>query len=422
MVSPGDSMVSGAEKDCEHWRFVSVQTRGCLSVTRRSDKQREQQLQLAGYLAMREYGVVGMGGTCLGDGASDIARLARTALNGLYNDDTNTAACDEATGPSDRTQSRPSAAIYSNGTNTERGTRPGQDPIGHGTGVTNLAGPDSNIYNNTNMHNNNTNDDKDGARPPAGRSVDRPLLRVGLTYDAAGSHKTANGVWRGGVLLGSLGEATKRMEGRVGGCRGWGRYIGRIYRGASEKTMVVIETYQFQSMITSSALSDCSVAMAMVSLAQRWCGSSTPVNMLSTDELHLHEPLDATAPLAAHMFHELRRLGCKVAVGWVVQPPAAGDETIYDAYMREAGVAGRAEAEISRLTAAPSRRGLANHLGLRARPASRGPGAPCRRDPRPLPARPPLRSDLLCCPQRRHPSLLHMFRCQITLRHCALRC
>ena len=106
---------------------------------------------------------------------------------------------------------------------------------------------------------------------------------------------------------------------------------------------------QFQSMITSSALADCSVAMAMVSLAQRWCGSSTPVNMLSIDEVHLLELLDATPPLAAHMFHELRRLGYKVAVGWVVQPPAAGDETIYGAYMREAGDTGRTETEIARL-------------------------------------------------------------------------
>ena len=106
---------------------------------------------------------------------------------------------------------------------------------------------------------------------------------------------------------------------------------------------------QFQSMITSSAAADCSVAMAMVSLAQRWCGSSKPVNMLSTDELHLLEPLDATAPQAAHMFHELRRLGYKVAVGWVVRPQAAGDETIYDAYMREAGITGRTEEEIARL-------------------------------------------------------------------------
>ena len=88
---------------------------------------------------------------------------------------------------------------------------------------------------------------------------------------------------------------------------------------------------QFQSMITSSAAADCSVAMAMVSLAQRWCGSSTPVSMLGTDELHLFEPLHAAAPQAAHMFHELRKLGYEAAVGWVVRPLAAGDEAIYDA-------------------------------------------------------------------------------------------
>ena len=99
------------------------------------------------------------------------------------------------------------------------------------------------MYNNTNIHNNNTNDDEDGARPPAARSPGRPQLRVGLTYDTAGSRKMANVVWRGGVLLGSLGEANKRLEGRIGDCRGWGRYVGRIYRGASKKTMVVIETY-----------------------------------------------------------------------------------------------------------------------------------------------------------------------------------
>ena len=64
---------------------------------------------------------------------------------------------------------------------------------------------------------------------------------------------------------------------------------------ATEVTKVRLR--QFQSMITSSASADCSVTMAMISLAQRWCGSSTPVGMLSVDELHLLEPLDATAPL-----------------------------------------------------------------------------------------------------------------------------
>ena len=89
--------------------------------------------------------------------------------------------------------------------------------------------------------------------------------------------------------------------------------------------------------------------MEIVGLAQRWCGSSTPVNILSADELHLLKPLDATAPQAVHMFHELRRLGYKVAVGWVVRSPAAGDETIYGAYMQEAGITGRTEAEIAQL-------------------------------------------------------------------------
>ena len=49
------------------------------------------------------------------------------------------------------------------------------------------------------------------------------------------------------------------------------------------------------------------------------------------------------------MFHELRELGYKAAVGWVVRPPAAGDEAIYGAYMREAGDTGRTEAAIARL-------------------------------------------------------------------------
>ena len=66
MASTGGNMVPGVEKDREHWRFISVQTRGCLSVIRRSDKQREQHLQLARYLVARECEIVGMGGTQLG--------------------------------------------------------------------------------------------------------------------------------------------------------------------------------------------------------------------------------------------------------------------------------------------------------------------------------------------------------------------
>ena len=74
------------------------------------------------------------------------------------------------------------------------------------------------------IYNNDTNGEQGaGTRLAAGQSAERPRLRVGFTYDAAGSHKTANGVWRGGVVLGSLGEANKRLEGRIDDCRGWGR-------------------------------------------------------------------------------------------------------------------------------------------------------------------------------------------------------
>ena len=56
--------------------------------------------------------------------------------------------------------------------------------------------------------------------PRVSRLISRGCVWVGLTYYAAGSNKMANDVWRGGVLLGSLGEANKRMEGLVDHCRG----------------------------------------------------------------------------------------------------------------------------------------------------------------------------------------------------------
>ena len=115
---------------------------------------------------------------------------------------------------------------------------------------------------------------------------------------------------------------------------------------------------QFQSMITSSASADCSVAMAMVRLAQRWCGSSTPVNMLGVNELHLLEPLEATAPLAAHLVHELRGgLGYKMAVGWVVRPPAAGDKTISHARSRRHRPHGGGDSAAAALAPRPQRDG-----------------------------------------------------------------
>ena len=76
----------------------------------------------------------------------------------------------------------------------------------------------------------------------------------------------------------------------------------------------------------------------MVRLSQRWCGASTPVNMLHADDLELFYPLDSSAPQAAHMLNELRSLGYSLVMGLVNEPYAAGDATIYDVLLTAAGV------------------------------------------------------------------------------------
>ena len=75
----------------------------------------------------------------------------------------------------------------------------------------------------------------------------------------------------------------------------------------------------------------------MVCLAQRWCGASTPVNMLHAKDLRFLLPLGDKAPQAAHMFHKLRSLGYSLAVGWRCEPLADGAATVHGALVGAAG-------------------------------------------------------------------------------------
>ena len=93
----------------------------------------------------------------------------------------------------------------------------------------------------------------------------------------------------------------------------------------------------FQSMAVSKFATENDLGRAMTHLAQRWAGSSTPVNMMHVDDLRLLLPLDGSAPQSAHMFHELRSLGYSLAVGWRCEPLACGDATIYGALLDAAG-------------------------------------------------------------------------------------
>ena len=67
--------------------------------------------------------------------------------------------------------------------------------------------------------------------------------RTGVTrvnWQSAGSHKDENDIWRGGVALGSYGDAAAREFGVIDDARGWGRYNGRIYQWTEGKAMVVV--------------------------------------------------------------------------------------------------------------------------------------------------------------------------------------
>ena len=70
--------------------------------------------------------------------------------------------------------------------------------------------------------------------------------RTGVTrvnWQSAGSHKDESDIWRGGVALGSYGDAAAREFGVIDDARGWGRYTGRIYQGKGGKAMVVVVVY-----------------------------------------------------------------------------------------------------------------------------------------------------------------------------------
>ena len=80
----------------------------------------------------------------------------------------------------------------------------------------------------------------------ANQRAEALAARTGVTranWQSAGSHKDESDIWRGGVALGSYGDAAARGFGAIDDARGWGRYTGRIYQGKEGKVMVVVVVY-----------------------------------------------------------------------------------------------------------------------------------------------------------------------------------
>ena len=68
----------------------------------------------------------------------------------------------------------------------------------------------------------------------AAQRAEALAARTGATranWQSAGSHKDECAIWRGGVALGSYGDAAARGFGVIDDARGWGGYTGRIYQG-----------------------------------------------------------------------------------------------------------------------------------------------------------------------------------------------
>ena len=66
---------------------------------------------------------------------------------------------------------------------------------------------------------------------------------IGVSWRSVGSHKDKNDIWRGGVAIGSYGEAALRESSVISDARGWGRYCGRVYQGKGGKRLVVVVVY-----------------------------------------------------------------------------------------------------------------------------------------------------------------------------------
>ena len=139
------------------------------------------------------------------------------------------------------------------------------------------------------------------ARAPRGRRV---------SWRSAGSHKDEYDIWRGGVALGSYGDAAEREQNVISDGRGWGRYLGRNYRGKGGRVLVVVVIYapdaSYNAADTergdySQRLGERAAALRSGTSASKWKpGLSMPC---PTEEQVKHPKRLLFSDLALHLWH-----------------------------------------------------------------------------------------------------------------------
>ena len=228
-----------AAKDAGCWRVISIQAGGCMATTRRADWQEERQQVVLDYVTDNGADIVGIGDTRLGNDVNELNRMARLVARRAQQDSLREELGRISTGP--------------------RG--------GH---------------------------ERELARQRHRKAT--------LTHwESAGSHVDENDIWRGGVAIGTYGDASLRRAEAVDDCRGWGRYQGRVVHGMAGKRLLVVTVYAPDSVydVTDGARGDYSQRLGERAVKHvgavsrdRWRpGRMAPTPSSETPKARLNMPL-----------------------------------------------------------------------------------------------------------------------------------
>ena len=114
MTSHGDGL--GTDRSQRHWRLVTVQAGGGLTVVRQKTRRSTQQLHLAGFLAKHSCTVAGIGDTRLGDDISSFTTSVKHAAHAEH-----ARVVEEREGSNAATSVRPvTSSWYSSGSSADR--------------------------------------------------------------------------------------------------------------------------------------------------------------------------------------------------------------------------------------------------------------------------------------------------------------
>ena len=250
--SYGDSISMAPARGC--WRLAHAQTSGGMAALVRSDQQADTQQLVLDYVADNSCDMVGLGDTRLGDDPSELTRMARgiqARVAREREEATLTGAVDvnEGRDKGEHSDRHSTAAAPTAEAKSHRRMVPGSERTTSSSAVSGVRAVSyafdgtvtapscpvitagevcdagSVVRSNSNeVIVTHTGMGACGRTQPSAKPAK-------VQWTSAGSYKDENDIWRGGVALGSYGEAVLRLFTVMDDCRGWGRYQGRIYQG-----------------------------------------------------------------------------------------------------------------------------------------------------------------------------------------------